>query len=104
MLLNRFPNRYSRISYENFVENPKLAVESILYLLQEEVTELPFRDDFTVNMGKDHIFAGSPSSRSETGAVKLSLDERWQKEMKPIDQAIVTSITLLLLKKYLYLL
>ena len=102
MLLNRFPDRYLRISYEEFIQNPKLAVESILKLLREEVTQLPFKDDTTVNMGIDHIFAGSPSSRSETGFVKLSLDERWKKEMNTIDKAIITSLSWLLLKKYGY--
>lgn len=101
MLLNRFPERYLRIKYEDFVQNPKTAVESVLNLVQEKVTQLPFRDDFTVKMSVDHIFAGSPSSRSEIGAVKLQLDERWKSKMKPIDKAIVTSITYPLNKKYL---
>ncbi len=101
MLLNCSPERYLRISYEDFVQNPKTAVESVLNLVQEKVTELPFRDDSTVKMSVDHIFAGSPSSRSEIGAVKLRLDQRWKHEMKPIDKALVTYITFPLTKKYL---
>jgi hypothetical protein len=103
MLLNRFRGRYLRIRYEDFVRNPKTAVKLVLDLVQEEVTQLPFKDDFTVEMEIDHIFAGSPSSRSETGAVKLRLDERWQNEMQPIDKAVVTSFTSPLLMKYNYL-
>lgn len=102
MLLNRFPQRYVRMRYEDFVQNPKLASESLLNLLGEKNAQLPFIDDSTINMGIDHIFAGSPSSRSETGAVRLQLDERWKKEMKPKDRAIVTSLTFPLLKNYQY--
>ena len=103
MLLNSSPKCYLRISYEDFVRDPKVAVESVLNLIQEKVIQLPFRNDSTVEMGVDHIFAGSPSSRSKTGAVKLQLDERWKKKMKPTDRAVVTSFTLPLLKKYGYL-
>lgn len=103
MLLNRSPERYLRISYEDFVRNPKTAVESVLNLVREKVTQLPFRDDSTVEMGIDHIFAGSPSSRSEIGAVKLRLDERWKNEMKAIDKAVVTKLTWHCRKKYEYI-
>ena len=103
MLLNHSSERYLRINYENFVHNPILVVESILSLLQEKVTELPFKDDSTVNMEADHIFAGSPSSRSETGAVKLRLDERWKKEMNQIDKVMIKTLTLPLLRRYGYL-
>ena len=102
MLLNRCPERYLRISYEDFVQNPRTVLESLLNLLQEEVTQLPFKDNSTVNMGVDHLFTGSPSSRSETGAVKLQLDERWKKEMKPIDKSVIASLSWFLLRKYGY--
>lgn len=103
MLLNHSSERYLRISYENFIQNPKLVVESILSLLQEKIAELPFKDDSTVNMDVDHIITGSPSSRSETGAVKLRLDERWKKEMNQIDKVMIKSLTSPLLQKYGYL-
>ena len=101
MLLNSSPKRYLRIRYENFVQNPKTAVDSILNLVQEEVTQLPFKDNSTVEMKVDHIFAGSPSSRSQTGAVKLQLDDRWKEKMKPIDKALVTYLTFPFSKRYL---
>lgn len=103
MLLNRFPERYLRISYEEFIRQPKPVIESILALLDEEVAELPFQNDSTVNMGTDHIFAGSPSIRSKTGAVELNLDERWKQQMKPMDKTAVKSLTLPLLARYGYL-
>ena len=102
MLLNRFPDRYIRISYEDFVQNTKATVECLLSLVQEKVTQLSFRDDSTVKMGVDHIFAGSPSSRSEIGAVKLRLDERWKNEMKPIDKAVITGVSWPRMLKYGY--
>ena len=102
MLLNRSPGRYLRITYEDFVQNPKVAATSLLNLVKEAKTELTFVEDCTINMNIDHIFAGSPSSRSEIGAVKLCLDERWKQEMNPIDKAVVTSLTFPLLQKYGY--
>ncbi|WP_144872772.1 sulfotransferase, partial [Hyella patelloides] len=50
LLLNSPQKRYLRISYEDFIQNPQMAVEKILNLLDEKVTELPFVDKSTVKM------------------------------------------------------
>lgn len=100
MLLDTSPERYLIIRYEDFVQNPQTAVESVLNLLQEPAPQLPFIDNSTVEMDVDHIFAGSPSSRSQTGGVKLQLDDKWKQKMNPIDKALVTYLTFPLKKKY----
>ncbi|VEP16410.1 conserved hypothetical protein [Hyella patelloides LEGE 07179] len=79
-----------------------MAVEKILNLLDEKVTELPFVDKSTVKMSTDHIVTGSPSSRSNTGMVNLRLDERWKKNMIFRDKLIISGLTLPLLYSYKY--
>lgn len=102
-LLNTSPQRYVRIQYENFMKFPEASIKSLIDLLSEPVLELPFMDNGSVKMTLDHIITGSPSSRSNTGEVKLNLDERWKQGMQPADQAIVKNLTLPLLKRYGYL-
>ncbi|WP_019503776.1 sulfotransferase [Pleurocapsa sp. PCC 7319] len=100
MLLNSSSKRYLRISYENFIQNPQMIVEHILNFLDEKATNLPFIDSSTVKMSTDHIIAGSPSSRSDIGTVKLSLDEKWQQSMRKLDQALISISTFPIAKKY----
>lgn len=100
MLLDSSTKRYLRISYENFIQNPKIAVGSVLEMLDEEVINLPFIDSSTVKMRKDHIITGSPSSRSDIGTVKLSLDKKWQQSMKKIDKALISIFTFPIMKRY----
>ena len=102
-LLNSHNASYLRIRYEDFCVNPKLAIQSLLKFVQEETRELPFIDDFTVQMKKNHLLTGSPSSRSKIGTVKLQLDEQWKQEIKLTDKNLITSLTFPLLKKYGYL-
>ena len=102
MLLNRGSSRYLRISYENFIEDPKEMIKSILSFIEEKEIQIDHEKQTKIQMKTDHILGGSPSSRSEIGMVKLHLDERWKQEMNLIDQAHVTSLTWPLLVKYGY--
>jgi hypothetical protein len=103
MLLNSSRKRYLRINYESFMANPQIAVKQILDLLNEEVTELPFIGKSEVKMTTDHIITGSPSSRSQTGVVKLRLDEQWKQQMIFRDKLLVSCLTFPLLYSYKYL-
>ena len=103
MLLNKSKKQYLRIRYEDFIQNPKNTTNSILTLIQEETANLPFESNLTVKMSTDHLFTGSPSSRSRTGSVKLQLDERWKTNMKLIDRTTTMGLTWLLMKRYGYL-
>jgi hypothetical protein len=101
MLLNSNSNRYLRISYESFMQNTKEAIESLLNLVEEQ--DIQIEDGRNkIQMEVDHILGGSPSSRSETGIVKLNIDEQWKQEMKLVDRACITSLTWPLLLKYGY--
>jgi hypothetical protein len=102
MLLNSSGKRYLRINYENFIESPQIAVKQIIELLNEKVSKLPFvdNDQSKVKMSTDHIITGSPSSRFETGLVKLRVDERWKDELNLVDQIIISILTFPIRKKY----
>jgi hypothetical protein len=100
MLLNTSSKRYLRISYESFIQNPKITIESVLDLLDEKATNLPFLDSSTIKMSTDHIITGSPSSRSDIGTVKLSLDEKWKKSMRELDKTLINILTFLFVKRY----
>ncbi|NJK57589.1 MAG: hypothetical protein HC939_17090 [Pleurocapsa sp. SU_5_0] len=100
MLLNSSKERYLRTSYKNFIQNPEIAVRDVLDLLNEEVLNLPFIDSSTVEMNTDHIVTGSPSSRSDTGTVKLSLDEKWKQKMNQVDKTLINFFTFPIMKRY----
>lgn len=100
MLLNNTSKHYLRIRYEDFIQSPQTVVKQILNLLNEKDKELPFIDKTTVKMSKDHIITGSPSSRSEIGTVKLSLDEKWKYSMNNLNKALIDMFTFPIFKKY----
>jgi hypothetical protein len=102
-LLNTSSDRYLRLQFEEFVANPKDSLAKILHLLGETATTLPFTSDSVVEMGVDHIFAGSPSSRSQTGKVDLRLDERWKTELPPVERRLIKALTYPMLQKYGYI-
>ncbi|BAZ51445.1 sulfotransferase [Nostoc ellipsosporum NOK] len=102
MFLKRSPERYMRINYEDFIQNPKTGLQALLNFLQEEEANINFIEDNQAKLSVNHIFGGSPSSTTKKGLVDLRLDDRWKKGMKPIDKAIVSSLTWPLLRKYGY--
>ena len=101
-LLGNHSQPYIRMKYEDFVEQPQAAIQTLLNFVREPTAKLPFKEDGTVEMNLDHIITGSPSSRFQTGSVRLSLDESWKREMKAIDKIIVKTITYPLGNKYGY--
>jgi hypothetical protein len=102
LLLKSQQKPYLRINYEDFVTHPQIAVQQILDLLDEKITELPFVSESEVKMSTDHLVTGSPSSRSETGIVSLKLDEKWKRNMVFRDKLIISGLTFPLLYSYKY--
>jgi hypothetical protein len=98
----RFPERYLMLRYEDFVNRPQEALERILDLVQERPSELPFVADRELTVGNNHTVSGNPN-RFQKGTVKLRPDEEWKTKIKPLDKAMVTALTWLLLIRYGYL-
>ncbi len=100
-LWRRTPDRYLRLRYEDFVANPRGSFEGILDLLDEPGTEPPLASEREVRLGVSHTVSGNPN-RFDTGAVELRPDREWISEMSSRDRALVTALTLPLLRRYGY--
>jgi hypothetical protein len=86
------PERYMALRYEDFVENPRSSVQSILHFLGEEATELPFEDERKISLGASHTFSGNPD-RFQSGTVAIKPDEGWKSNMSVARQRMVTALT-----------
>ncbi|HEX2181092.1 MAG TPA: sulfotransferase [Rubrobacteraceae bacterium] len=100
-LWRRTPERYLRIRYEDFVSAPRESFEKILRLVGEADAEPPLVGEREVKLGVSHTVSGNPN-RFETGAVELRPDREWISKMSPRNKALVTALTLPLLKHYGY--
>jgi Sulfotransferase family len=100
-LWRRAPDRYLRLRYEDFVADPRECFEKILALVGEPDAGPPLVGEREVKLGVSHTVSGNPN-RFETGAVELRTDREWISRMKPRDKALVTALTLPLLKHYGY--
>ena len=94
-------DRYLRMRYEDFVLRPKEAVERILALLGHDGAATPFVDEQTVVLERNHSFSGNPV-RLETGPVTISADAEWLDRLGWRHRALVTLITLPLLRHFGY--
>lgn len=102
ILLKHPAQNYSIMRYEDFIGNPKASVKTILDFIKEPLNTLPFEDEYTVRMSTDHIITGSPSSRSQTGMVRLNLDQKWKTDMTKLDKSIIEGLTFSMRSKYGY--
>ncbi len=92
---------YIRLNYEEFVAHPQTAVTDILALLGKSGKPLPFSGKHQVSLGPVHAVWGNPA-RFQTGTVTLRLDDEWRGNMRRVDNALVTALTLPLLYRYGY--
>ena len=94
-------SRYMRLGYENFMEEPRRAVEDILGMLGEDAHRLPFVGEREVELGGNHTLSGN-LNRFQSGRVRLHLDDEWAHRMRLRDKTPVTLLTLPLLMRYGY--
>jgi hypothetical protein len=99
-LWRRTPDKYLHLRYEDFVADPRASLERILGLVGV-TAEPPLAGEREVRLGVSHTVSGNPN-RFETGAVELRPDREWISKMNPRDKALVTSLTLPLLRRYGY--
>lgn len=95
-------DRYLCLRYEDFVADPRGALERITGFVGEPAGSFPFLDGRTVSLeGPNHTVSGNPS-RYADGAVVLREDDEWRGELGPLDRAITTLVTLPILGRYGY--
>ena len=99
--LGRVPS--ARLRYEDFVADPVAALvpASADLGLPLSRADLSAVVEGGVELGSSHGLSGNPS-RFQVGTLPLRHDERWKTEMDSTSRAVVTALTLPLLKAYGY--
>lgn len=93
-------DRWLQLRYEDFIAAPEHEIGRVCTLLGESQRP-PFHGGGAVDLSPNHTVAGNPS-RFHTGAVRIRPDDEWRGAMTSRDKAIVTSLTLPLLRRYSY--
>ncbi len=93
----------ARLRYEDFVADPIDSLVAAIRPLGLPLGpgDLPRIVDGTVELGPSHGLSGNPA-RFRSGAVALRRDDGWITQMPAADRAVVTALTLPLLKAYGY--
>ena len=93
----------ARLRYEAFVADPVgTLVDATASLgLPLSAGDLPVVEDGHVVLGASHGLSGNPG-RFRSGRIELRSDDRWTTEMPTTDRAVVTALTLPLLRSYGY--
>jgi len=90
-----------RLRYEDFVVDPRRAIQAIVDMVGEDASDVPFVDGMTVRLSGNHTISGNPS-RFSTGTVFLKSDDDWIREQSFKDRMIATSLAAPLLHRYGY--
>jgi Sulfotransferase family len=91
---------YTRIRYEDFVEDPAASLRHIVDALGLPRSRLPIEGK-VARLSKKHIISGNRAS-GEVGAITLRNDSEWRLGLPPRMQAIARGTTLPLLGRYGY--
>jgi len=95
--------RSARLRYEDFVADPVGTLVTATGTLGVPLSpaDLPVVDAGRLAIGPSHGLSGNPG-RFRSGTVELRRDDRWTTQMRSTDRAVVTALTLPLLKAYGY--
>lgn len=96
----RFGDRYMRVKYEEFVQEPKACVENILQHIGATGKDLSYMTPDGVMLKRNHCVYGNPDL-FKSGKIQLKLDERW-KAMTKGDKLVATTLTWPFMKRYGY--
>jgi hypothetical protein len=91
---------YTRIRYEDFVEDPAASLSRIVDALGLPRSRLPIEGN-VARLSKKHIVSGNRAS-GEVGAITLRNDSEWRSGLPPRMQAVARATTLPLLRRYGY--
>ena len=98
-----------RLKYEDFIDDPVLAVRSVLNFATREgrngaalsSSHLDHVSQRSVNLDTSDTVSGNPM-RFRTGAMQLSQDEAWRTAMPSRQRRLVTAMTAPMLLRYGY--
>ena len=95
------PETYLRLRYEDFLEDPPAVLRRILAFAGMEAEQLPFLSAREVELGGNHVVAGS-FLRFARGRIRLELDDEWRTAMPLHTKLFVSLLTGPLLERYGY--
>ncbi len=101
-LKRRIPaDRWLFIRYEDFVKDPRAAINDILDLVDLPHGGNPVQVDGSVTMSGNHTVAGNPN-RFDRGAVTIRSDDEWMRTEPLSRQMLLGLAALPLMRKYHY--
>ncbi len=68
------------VRYEDLVSAPRQVITEICNWAGIEGRQLPFVDDYTVNLSTNHAVSGN-AIRFNQGHIRIRIDDAWQREM-----------------------
>ena len=86
------PGRYLRLRYEDFVQDPRGAIEQIVTMAGESPRDLPFAHSHEVDLVSTHNISGN-ASRFRSGAVCVAPDDEWRRAMDRRAQSLAAVIS-----------
>lgn len=94
-LLHRLGPAAGRLRYEDFVADPRSALQRVAALagLDASGDALDFVTDAGLVLGTVHTVSGNPS-RFQTGLIPLRRDDAWREGLSAPNRRIVTALTL----------
>jgi hypothetical protein len=84
---------YARLSYADFVTDPRGTIDRILDFLDEPGRQNPVDANGRIGLRPSHTAAGNPM-RFTSGPTTIRSDDEWQAAMAPIRRGLVTALTL----------
>jgi len=87
------------VRYEDFVADPAATLKAVCQLVGVEPRWSSFSQDRTIRMPTVHVAAGRGRY---AGEVTLAEDEKWKRQLRPIDRRIATILTRPRIHRYGY--
>ncbi len=97
----RVPTGYTCVRYEDFIQQPRAVVATILRDIGMADAGMDHIEGNTVHLRPNHTVAGNPI-RFKTGAVELKLDDQWRRELPLTKRALVRTVAGRMLREYAY--
>ncbi|MBP2330005.1 hypothetical protein JOF56_010390 [Kibdelosporangium banguiense] len=100
LICRMFPEISLRLTYEDFVRDPRRALRAILGLLDLDA-EPPVDANRIASLGINHTVTGNPD-RLQRGDVQVRPDDRWPAQLPRRAAVTATALSLPLLTRYGY--
>jgi len=95
------PGRFMQLRYEDFISEPRVAIERVAAFVGYPTSTIPFSDARTAELGINHTVSGNPS-RFRTGSVVVKGDDEWIARQSTMARWATTLISLPYLGRYGY--